>query len=58
MQINLQPLSLGAIIVHAMGTPTRAAHVAARTGRGVRLLSTFVDDWGRTVAMAIAHGGR
>jgi predicted homoserine dehydrogenase-like protein len=54
MTVNEQPYSLDVVIVHAKGTPVRAAHEAARAVKGVRLVSTFVDGWGRTVTMAIA----
>ena len=54
MMVIEQPLSLDVIIVHAKGTAVGAAHEAARGVKGVRLLSTFVDGWGRTVTMAIA----
>jgi hypothetical protein len=54
MTVNFQPLSMDVIIVHAPTASLASAHEAARGVRGVRLLSTFRDGWGRVVTMAIA----
>lgn len=58
MLVVFHPLSLDVTVHHVAGTPPRAAHEAARGVKGMRLLSTFVDGWGRLVSTGIAHGAR